>query len=259
MGTSSLYHGLKKAILLPSDYVEGDGSTPEVLPIETPEEQPVPEAQPTIGGAKNSLTRSMGNEKHTRRAIRTYVSALGGHEKATKQIRAARKVTTKMVVMFSGGLATIKTQLEAQGVQVEHKTIKEICREICCSLLLPGATREDSVANCALIETFETFAENEGIADLTWENLTESLLVKLECLFITNAIVSKLLNDASLGMIRKAQSTLDYLKAEKDIKDIVSDVVELHAPEYLNQANTSNDVEQLVHDLYDKCYQILEN
>lgn len=204
MGTSSLYHGLKKTVLLPSDYVEGDGNIHEDSPVEVPKEQPIPEAQPTIGGAKNSLTRSMGNKRHIRRAIRIYVSALGGHEKATKQIRAARKVTTKMVMMFSGGSATIKSQLEAQGVQVEHKTIKEICREICYGLMSPGETREDSVVNCALIETFETFAENEGIADLTWENLTESLLIKLECLFITNAIVSKLLNDASLGMIRKA-------------------------------------------------------
>ena len=259
MGTSSLYHGLKKSALLPSDYVEGEDSS-VALPLEIPEEQPATETQqPTIGGAKHSLTRSMGNRKYIRRAIRTYVSALGGHEKAAKQVRAARRVTSQMVVMFTGGVDTVRGHLEERGIRIENRSIKEICREICYSLLLSGATREESVVNCALIETFDAFAENEGIADLTWENMSEPLLRKLECLFISNAIVSKLLNDASLGMIRKAQTTVEYLKAEKDIKDIVNDVVTLHAPDFLNQTNSTNDVEQLVHDLYDRCYQILED
>lgn len=258
MGTSSLYHGLKKSVLLPSDYEEGEHSS-GTLPAEVPEEQHTTETRPTIGGAKNSLTRSMGKRKAIRRAIRTYVSALGGHEKAANQVRVARKITTKMVVMFSGGTDTVRRHLEEQGIKIENKSIKEVCREICYSLVSPGATREESVVNCALIETFDTFAENEGVADLTWESMSEQLLRKLECLFISNAIVSKLLNDASLGMIKKAQTTIEYLRAEKEIKDIVNDVVALHAPEYLNRASSTNEVERLVHDLYDRCYQILED
>lgn len=269
MGTSSLYYGPKKHALLPSDYAEENNATSqagtpeEVSTQENPQEETEnleeknPKTYPSWSGTKNSLTRSMGDRRRIRRAIKTYVLALGGHANATKQARTARKVTSNMLVLFAGGQEAIKHQLKEAGISVENKSVKEVCREIYTSLLLPGSTIEESIVNSALANAFDMFMEKEEVENMSWDNMNDDLIQELECLFIANTIVSKLLNDASIGMIKKARTTNEYLKAEKDIMDIVNDVVTFHAPAYLNNM-TSASLSQLVHDLYDRCYQVLE-
>ena len=97
MGTSSIYKGPKKTILLPDDYTDGNDSTEdgvEPQPVEAPKEQPTISWQ----SAKSGVTKAVGNDtRAVKRAMSSYTKALGGHKNAARLSFQARKTTASII------------------------------------------------------------------------------------------------------------------------------------------------------------------
>ena len=154
MGTSSLYKGPKKTVLLPSDYnpeeglgeslpaAQPEGTDPDTETSEEGGQQPEAldngvEQQPSQPGAgwsaaRSGMTRAMNNRSphNVRHAIRTYTKALGGHSNATRQATSARRTAGVIYTYFSGTPDTIRKRFEESGIQFDGRSTKDIFSDI---------------------------------------------------------------------------------------------------------------------------------
>lgn len=140
MGTSSIYKGPKKTILLPDDYSD-DNDLNDVSNSPSDEEaNEQPQEKPSVSwqSAKSGVTKSVGSDSRAvRHAMSSYTKALGGHRNAAKQSVQARKTTASIISFFSGTPSEVKHRLESEGISFEGKTTKEVFIEIyCCPLKL---------------------------------------------------------------------------------------------------------------------------
>ena len=100
MGTSSIYKGPKKTILLPDDYSDDkDSNDVSNSPSdEETKEQPQEKPSVTWQSAKSGVTKSVGSDaRAVKNAMSSYTKALGGHKNATKQSVQARKTTASII------------------------------------------------------------------------------------------------------------------------------------------------------------------
>ena len=279
MGTSSLYKGPKKTVLLPSDYnpEEGVGEAVPAAPEEgqpqgnpnerepnTPpdneEQQP---AQPSVSwsAARSGMTRAMNNRStgNVKRAISNYTKALGGHSNATRQATTVRRTTGTIYTYFSGSPEAIRKRFEDAGIQFENRPTKEIFNDIFLFLAPIPNDLEDTLANQALQETFADVALDESIDLSQLDCFNEALLQRLVGGVIKHYIFDKLIQQSEQGALKRCDSNTHKLQdLEKKIKRYIDGIVDGIVGDVVRSGINPADFNKVVDVLFDAAYQQME-
>lgn len=283
MGTSSLYKGPKKTVLLPSDYnpeeelgvslpatppegIDPDKETPEegALQTETPdngvEQQP---SQPSVSwsAARSGMTHAMNNRSphNVIHAIRTYTKALGGHSNATRQATSARRTAGVIYTYFSGTPETIRKRFEESGIQFDGRTTKDIFSDIFLLLTPVPNDLEDSLANRALQETFADVAVDDSIDLGQLDSFNEELLQRLVGGMIKHYIFDKLVQQTEQGALKRCDNNSRKLQElEKTIKIYIDGIVDGVVSDVVRSGISPADFNKVVDALFDATYQRME-
>lgn len=263
MGTSSIYKGPKKTILLPDDYSD-DNNSNEVSDSPSDEksnEQPQEKPSVTWQSAKSGVTKSVESDtRAVRNAMSSYTKALGGHRNAAKQSVQARKTTANIISFFSGSSSEIKHRLEAEGISFEGKTTKDIFFEIRDLLAPIPNTLEDSYVNKAVTDTISELMKDSNLEAEQIDNLlNQALLERLVCGTVKNYIYQKFISQATAGILKKDNSITDIHRFEKKAKAWIEGVVKSVIPKMLHNGVNPHDINNKVKAIYEGCYKIMEN
>lgn len=284
MGTSSLYGGPKKTVLLPSDY-DPDDKPSELDPIidqleleeqdsgtsdiENPDEgqgegktittnQLSPEV--TWSGVRRSMTHAMNHrtERNIKGAIRNYTKALGGHTNATRQARTARHTTVKLFSYFSGTPETIRKRFEEAGIRFENRTTKDILNDICLLLAPVPNDIEDSLANLALDKTIADIAMDESIDLSQLDSFNEELLQEMVGGFMKHYIYEKLIQQSEQGALARCEDLSKLGKLEKNIKKYIDGIVDGIIKDLVHSGINQSVFNKAVDSLFDAAYKQME-
>ena len=263
MGTSSIYKGPKKTILLPDDYSDDNNpnDVSDSLSDEKSNEQPQEQPTMTWQSAKGRVTKSIGSDKRAvRKAMSSYTKALGGHRNAAKQSVQARKTTANIISFFSGSPLEIKHRLESEGISFEDKTTKEIFFEIRDLLAPIPNTLEDSYVNKAVTDTISELMKDSNLETEQIDNLlNQELLEKLVCGTVKNYIYQKFISQATAGILKKDNSITDIHRFGKKAKSWIEGIVKNVIPKMLQSGVNPRDINNKVKAIYEGCYKIMEN
>lgn len=263
MGTSSIYKGPKKTILLPDDYSDDNylndvsNSPSDEVANEQPQEKP----SVTWRSAKSGVTKSVGSDSRAvRHAMSSYTKALGGHRNAAKQSVQARKTTANIISFFSGSPSEIKHRLESEGISFEGKKTKDIFFEIRDLLAPVPNTLEDSYVNKAVTDTISELMKDSNLEAEQIDNLlNQALLEKLVCGTVKNYIYQKFISQATAGILKKDNSITDIHRFEKKSKLWIEGIVKSVIPKMLQSGVNPRDINNKVKAIYEGCYKIMEN
>jgi len=290
MGTSNLYKGPKKTVLLPPDYSpeEGEGGAePVAVPegtdpgAEMPEdggqqETPagkIPETldsgeaqQPSLSSsgwssARSGMTRAMNNRSshNIKYAISTYTKALGGHSNATRQATTARRTAGVIYAYFAGSPETIRKRFEEAGIQFEGRSTKDIFGDIFLLLAPVPNDLEDSLANKALQETFANVAVDDSIDLSQLDGFNEGLLQRLVGEMIKHYIFDKLVQQTEQGALKRCDGNSRKLQElEKAIKIYIDGIVDGVVGDVVRSGFNPADFNEVVEILFDAAYQRME-
>lgn len=263
MGTSSIYKGPKKTILLPDDYSD-DNESSDVSNSPSDEganEQPQETPSVTWQSAKSGVTKSVGGDaRAVRSAMSSYTKALGGHRNAARQSAKARKTTASIISFFSGSPSEIRHRLESEGISFEGKTTKEVFIEIRDLLAPIPNTLEDSYVNKAVTDTISEILKEINLEIEQIENLlNQKLLEKLVCGTVKNYIYQKFISQATAGVLKKDNSITDIQRFERKSKSWIKGVVDNVIPKMLHNGVNPRDIDNKVKAIYEGCYKIMEN
>lgn len=263
MGTSSIYKGPKKTILLPDDYSDDNNPNDvfDTLSDEKSNEQPQEQPTMTWQSAKSRVTKSVGSDtRAVRNAMSSYTKALGGHRNAAKQSVQARKTTANIISFFSGSPSEIKHRLESEGISFEGKTTKEIFFEIRDLLAPIPNTLEGSYVNKAVTDTISELMKDSNLETEQIDNLlNQELLEKLVCGTVKNYIYQKFISQATAGILKKGNSITDIHRFEKKAKSWIEGIVKSVIPKMLHSGVNPRDIDNKVKAIYEGCYKIMEN
>lgn len=288
MGTSSLYGGPKKTVLLPSDYNPDDtagqddsananseetdtssGNTDgNVSDQEQPDENRSSDLkqpqliQPRVswGAARGSMKRAMNERSgsNVRSAIRNYTKALGGHTNATRQTAKVRKTAFDIYSYFSGTPNVIRKRLEDAGVRFEGRATKDIFNDICRLIAPVPNDLEDSLANMALQETIADVAADDGIDLNLMESFNEELLQRLVGGLMKHYIFDKLIMQSAQTALKNCERTSALRELEKEIKLYIDGIVDGVVPNLIKSGMNPKDFNRALETLFDISYQQME-
>lgn len=280
MGTSSLYKGPKKTVLLPSDYSPDEGIGEAVSAAPAPEEEQPQgnpdehqfdnatndEQQPTQpsvswSAARSGITRAMNNSStgNVKRAISNYTKALGGHSNATRQATTVRRTAGAIYTYFSGSPDVIRKRFEDAGVQFENRSTKEIFNDIFQMLAPVPNDLEDSLANQALQETFGDVALDESIDLTQLDNFNEELLKRLIGGVIKHYIFDKLVQQSEQGALKRCDGNTRKLQdLERKIQRYIDGIVDGVVGDVVRSGINPGDFNKVVDALFDAAYQQME-
>ena len=288
MGTSSLYGGPKKTVLLPSDYnpddmpeqddssntnSEGtDTSSDNTDDNESNQEQPDEErstdyqithsVQPKVswGTARGSMKKAMNERRgsNVKRAIRNYTKALGGHTNATRQSAKVRKTAFGIYSYFSGTPNAIRKRLEDAGVRFEGRPTKDIFNDICRLIAPVPNDLEDSLANMALQKTVADVAADDSIDLNLMESFNEELLQRLVGGLMKHYIFDKLIMQSAQTALKNCESTSSLRELEKEIKLYIDGIVDGVVPNLIKSGMNPKDFNRALETLFEISYQQME-
>lgn len=284
MGTSSLYKGPKRAVLLPSDFNEDDESETVEGAIESeegenPEEQDDGDAIPSdendkependereerivhysFQSAKRNFTRSFGgNRDKIKTAVSGYIKSLGGSKQAAKQARVARQVSGSIYYLLTGSDAEKRRKFEELGIQVEHRPVKDVLVDICSCLAPIPDSLENTLVNNSLLDAMAEMSESMEMTEATFEMINREFLQKILSKFTVCYIFNKIMNDCSYGILGKCETVREIKNGEKQIKDYIEAIVEAVLPTYLTDDVTPSEINKAIEGMYEACYQEAE-
>lgn len=272
MGTSNLYKGPKKTILLPSDYNPDEipelSNSPENVPEQelpsTDPEENEPEKSPiqpvTWGTVRSSIRKAMNNRnrRNVTDAIRNYTKALGGHTNATRQAVKVRNAAGVLYSYFAGAPDVIRKRLEEVGIQFRDRTTKDIFRDICNFITPVPNDLEDSLVNIALQETFADVAADPNIDLSRLESFNEELLQRLIGGLMKHYIFDKLILQSEQTALKKCTNTTKLRELEKNIKFYIDGIVDSIIPKLVRTGMNPSDFNRALEVLCDMSYKQME-
>lgn len=285
MGTSSLYKGPKSSVLLPADYDDGeeqpngnDENNVDAANGNAPEEQNndenkndeqqeegankyplVPNATSLWRSAKSSYGRmSQSANPNVHPTAQRYVKALGGYKNAARQLRSARHATSSIIIIFGGDANSIKRRLNEHGIQTEGRSTQDVFNDILGQLATDGATREDSIVNRALTDTFSDLYQSDIFTLDSLDVFDNDVLTYMVSHFVKHEIYLKLIEELSCGTLGKDLSINKIRELEESVKNYVGSIVESVVPRYVHDNLDMADLGNVVMDLYSDCYKVME-
>ncbi len=296
MGTSSMYGGPNRSPLLPPDFNDGDGGSPdnpnpqdnpeqkpnenkpdgENKPSEKPQENESPPKESPSNNpqysswrpAKNSMSKyasGNGGRNGKKKAVSNYVKGYGGARSAAKSAKSAIKTTIGIGDFFGGvskkGIAQV---LREHQIPIEGRKPKEILNDIVNVLAPTPDLNDDSVARKALVSTmsiiYEKFDDEKKDISLL-DSLDTDTTKMLITTYIETFIYERLIHDVGSRIEKKAENSDSAARIEKELKDYIeSKVSTTLKDESLSIINSrTENVNALVERLYQQCYKVLED
>lgn len=275
MGTSSLYKGPKKTVLLPSDYEPVDNfnqspvdNTPdEIIPDcddaenGTPSQESSSSPDVSWSTARSSVRKAMNNRSvvNVKRAISNYTKALGGHTNAMRQAAKVRKTANVLYTLFAGSPEVIRRRLEEVGISFEGRPTKDIFNDICISIAPIPNDFEDALVNKSLYETFSDIAADQSIDLNQLDNFNEDLLQRLVGGLIKHYIFNKLIFQSEQTALKNCEHVNDLQDLEKSIKQYIDGIVDSVVPDLVKSGINPSDFNRVLETLCDICYQQMED
>lgn len=267
MGTSSLYKGPKKTVLLPDDYsdesvISDSSSVQEETTQSNEEDTNKQEHKPSVTwrSARNNISKSASrnNGGYLKRAVSSYTKALGGYKNAAKLSAPARIATSNIISFFSGTPSEIRERFEKVGISFENKTTKDVFLEICDVIAPTPNTIDEGYVNSAVIDAFSELVKDESIMSEDIESvLNEAILQKLVCGTIKYYIYTKLIAQATLGVL-KNKSIEEVQIFEKNAKLLIEGIVSAVVPDMLKSGIKETDISSKVSEIFEGCYKVME-
>ena len=259
MGTSSLYRGPKKTILLPDDYTDNNLSNDS--PVNDYDLSLRTEPSITWQSAKSILTKSVGNGRSAvRHALSSYTKSLGGYRNAAKSAVQARRVTSRIITIFTGTSAEIKAHLQAEGISFEGKTTEEVFLDIRDILAPTPNLLEDGYVNNAVTDAISDILKDTKVDIEQIDTVfNEELLSKLVCGTVTYYIYHKLISQATFGVLKNEKSLVKIQKFEKEAKLLIDGIVKGTIPDLLHSGISSKEVTTIVTEIFEECYKVMED
>lgn len=274
MGTSNLYKGPKGSSLLPADYTGG----PDEKPVEIPDSEALPEEEHGSAGpsydeypeheelarvswtrAKRTFSGEIGKRNpNVKKIAKIYTQALGGYKHAAKIATSSKRVARDIISFFSGTPDIIRQRIEQIGISFIGRSTQEVFNDIYNHLCTGSASRDDTLADKALSQTFSELFESEMMSVQSLDMFTPQLLEYLVSHYITNSIFFKLLNEVSFGELTSDKSNVDIAHIEDELKTFIDGLVNGRVQEHLHDGITPNEVNKLVDDLYEDCFKVME-
>lgn len=259
MGTSSLYRGPKKTILLPDDYTDDNVSNDS--PVADDDSYLRTEPSITWQSAKSILTKSVGNGRTTvSHALSSYTKSLGGYRNAAKTAVQARRVTSRIITIFTGTSAEIKAHLQAEGISFEGKTTEEVFLDVRDILAPTPNLLEDSYVNKAVTDAISDILKDTKVDIAQIDTIfNEELLSKLVCGTVTYYIYHKLISQATFGILKNEKSLVKIQKFEKEAKLLIDGVVKGTIPDLLHSGISGKEITAIVSEIFEGCYKVMED
>lgn len=292
MGTSKSYDGPKDRtpLLPPWAFPEPEGenqspglpsdtpldsepanSQPPQPPVELPSVPSIspPEQKPmSWRAAKTALGRSVSDGSAGNslgKAGRSYARALGGAQNASRSARAGRSAATRLGQFLSDiGNQGISEALQNLGLsKFIGKDAETVFAAISEALAPTSALREEAIAREAVNETLESLYEQYILQDGDITKLdqmnTQSIEQALETV-VSAYIYNRWLGELEIVLEKKAISTKDAIKLERDMKQFIRESVHLDFQGVnilaLNWKSSSG--QQLIEKIFTDAYSILE-
>lgn len=260
MGTSSMYGGPNRSPLLPSDFNDGDGGSPDnPNPPKEPEQKPEEnkpdgdkepiknpseesrenESKPQDSSsnspeysswrpAKTSMSKyasGNGGSNGKRNAVSSYVKSRGGSGNAAKSAKSAIKTTINIGDFFGGiskkGIAQV---LKDYQIPTEGRKPKEILNDVVNILAPTPNLNDDSVARKALVNTMSIIYEkfdDEKKDILLLDSLDPDIAKMLITKYIETFIYERLIHDVGSRIEKNAENSNAAAKIEKELKDYI--------------------------------------
>ena len=225
------------------------------------QEEPQQEEHPRVTWTQAKRTFSSQIRKRhpdVRWVAKTYTKASGGYKHAAKTSGSSKRVARGIIQFFSGTPESIRQRLEQVGIVFEGRSTQEIFNDIYLHLSTGASSREDAVADKALSQTFSELFESELMMEQGLDVFKPELLEFLVSHFVANSIYYKLLNEVSFGELTGNKSNADISRIEEDLKTFIDGLVSGRVPEHLHEGITPNEVNNLVDNLYEDCYRVME-
>lgn len=281
MGTSNLYNGPKGKALLPDGYV--DPFDDEGVDNPSADSSNEDESQNDGTGADNNIqgdavpivtqinsTGSWTSAKKSynnlfkdhssarvHRAVKKYVKALGGHEKAARQAHKAKKVTSSFIDLFGGGSDHVKKRLTELGIQFDGRPTKDIFQELLNrDLFLPPSIRDNALAHNALVETISDLFESDVFTPDSLEMFDSDALQYLICTYLKHYIFDKMIEEVSRKELMRPMSEIKSV--EDDVFGFISSCIDVIIPKFIKENNIDENITKKVNDIYNSCYKQLE-
>lgn len=278
MGTSNLYGGPKRTILLPPDYLENDGteeiaspSFEDEITSETPlHEGPFEESEdipflsplnlPDWGSVRRNTSKAAREHGVTIRGLaRAYTRALGGYKQAAGKAIAARNTAVRLFMAFSGSPEEIRSRFEEQGIQFEGRSNIDIITDISELIAPVPDTAENALVNKALNQALSDIFSQPGFGAESLISFDMVFLMSLLERMTVNYIFFKLIRQSGIGCIRGDVPEQDTLRFEKDLKTFIDGIVKAVLPKHIHSGLTRADLNQAIKELYEDSYKVMMN
>lgn len=280
MGTSNLYDGPKKNILLPSDYLQDENTTDsssssdkegdqnsesQKTDGDETSESSIEKNNQTVGrrswsSSRSSMRKALNDRssRNVKRAISTYTKALGGHSRASQQATTIRNTASILYSYFSGSPDVIRQRFENNGITFSERTTREIFNDI-CKLIAPIPNDiEDSLANIALQEVFAEIATDPNIDLEQLDAFDEHLLLRLVGGLVKNYIFDKLILQSSQTALKHCDKIDDLRDLEKSIKYFIDGIVDSVIPDIINNNLNRSEFNNAIDILFEISYKQME-
>lgn len=283
MGTSNLYSGPKKSVLLPPDYQPNE-NTRSLLPTdgqqeegeeneedgandsdqeEDTEQQEQKEQTASVpwSSVRRSFSHAMNNssDRSVKSVIRKYTKALGGHTNASRQAKTAKRTAVGLLNYFTGTPDVIRARFEKAGIKFEGRPTKDILNDIFILLTPAPNDLEDSLANIALNETKADIIEDTSIDLNQLEIFNEELLQRIVGNFLKHYIFDKLIMQSEQSALNKCDNPSKLKEIEKRIKTYIDGIVDGIVPKTVKSGMQTKNFRRVVDTLFDISYRQMED
>lgn len=264
MGTSSRYNGpTGNNPLIPNGYIPENDNIPNKDEINKKKIKEK-EDKEKWKNAKSNMTRCLNRKMSEKKAIKSYVKALGGAKKAASKSVSAKNATIVLGNFLSNiSKNGIGNYLNNNNIEYKNRNIEDVLSDVANILSPSGDTKENSIVREAMFniigELYDEINENNGdIEDLN--NFTTENFSEIMNNFISEVIFQKLMNDLGSREEISNQETSQLMKIENEIKLYISNIVDITlSQEKYDEFNYSNtEINEIVERLYTNCYKSLE-
>ncbi len=289
MGTSSIYTGPSGNPLLPDDFEDspnskpqngddnsqdqddgnGDGESDDNKQSDNNEENRGNNQENhnkrNWRNAKNFMSRyASGTSSNYKRAVASYVKALGGSKRASRSASSGIRSTSSLgQFLSSSSTQGVRETLSQYNVEFEGRTAKEILIDVINHIAPVPVTKEDSVARKALLRTLEVLyekLEDENNDISTLEKIDKKLLNEMIPIQVESYIYERIINDLGSRIESKLSSPADAISKEKELKEYINSKVDTTLKDKdFSQIDFNNTMNKEVEGLYEQCYKVIED
>ena len=249
----------------PADPASLTSANPSPVPAPLPKKVQVSISR--WSSAKRSMGKvasSRGEPSRLRSAVRRYVRAMGGGQRAARSSRAGRRATALLGGFLSDvARRSLAGAMESLGLSRYIGQSPEVVMAAIANALAPeGATREEAIARRATNDALKEFYERYVVPVGDLNKMTAvpaQAVVDAMTTAVSSYIYRRWLSDLGLKIEQNAVSRQQAIRLEKEVKRFVRNAVrfDLKGKDALNMNWKSPETRAFIERIYRDAYDLL--